>query len=297
MRYSLPISLAVHSAILLAAVIVLPSPDRYLVEELPSIPVDIVSIEELSQRQATIKAPEPKQVAEPAPPKIESKEEPAPQSKPAEEVAKAQPEEKSEPPPLAETVQPDPRELEKLIAESEAVMPAEQEKQAEAPVVRPKPRPRPPERKKKPKPLDVEKVAALLNKLNDDQTSPPERQLETGTPRQDSFDLASGRDARMSADELDWLRQKVRECWNPPVGVMEAEGLNVEVRFELDRSGSVSGAPQVLNNQPHPLFEVAAASAVRAVLRCQPYDRLPPEKYKIWHSIEFNFNPREMFAG
>ena len=86
MRYSLPISLGVHAAIVLAAVIVLPSPDRYQVEEPPSIPVDIVSIEELSQRQATIKAPEPKQVAQPAPPKIESKEEPVPQSKPAEEV-------------------------------------------------------------------------------------------------------------------------------------------------------------------------------------------------------------------
>jgi outer membrane biosynthesis protein TonB len=296
MRYSLPISLGVHAAIVLAAVIVLPSPDRYQVEEPPSIPVDIVSIEELSQRQATIKALEPKKVAQPAPPKVEPKDEPVPESKPAPEVEKAQREEKPEPPAPPEPSPPDAKELEKLIEQTEAAVPVETKKQAEAPVVKPKPRPRPPAKKKREQ-LDVEKVAALLNKLNEDRTAPPERQLETGTPQQDTFNLAAGSDARMSADELDWLRQKVRECWNPPVGVTEAESLQVHVQIELDRSGSVSGAPQVVNHQPHPLFDVAAASAVRAVLRCQPYDRVPPEKYESWHSIILNFDPRVMFSG
>lgn len=297
MRYSLPVSLSVHAAILLAAVIVLPSPDQYEVVEPPSIPVDIVSIEDISQRQATVKAPEPKPVVKPAPPRIEAKEEPIPEPKPAEEVAKAQLEASAEPaPPPAETKPPDAKELEKLIAESEPVEPVEEKKQTEAPVVKPRPRPRTPEKKNK-RQLDVEKVAALLNKIDEQQTSPPEMQKETGTPQQGSFDLASGSDARMSADELDWLKQKIRECWNPPVGVTEAQNLQVHVQIELDQAGSVSGAPQVVNRQPHPLFEVAASSAVRAVLRCQPYDRLPPEKYESWHSIILNFDPREMFAG
>jgi hypothetical protein len=298
MRYSLPASLCVHAAILLAAVIVLPSPDQYEVEEPLSIPVDIVSIEELSQRQATVKAPDPKPVAKPAQPKIEVKEEPIPQPKPAEEMAKAQLEAQPEPPPppVAETPPPDSRELERLITQSEAAKPVEEKMQAETLVVKPRPRPRLPEKKKQ-KQLDVEKVAALLNKINEDQTSPPEQLQEAGTPQQGSFDVASGRDARMSVDELDWLRQKIRECWNPPVGVTEAENLQVHVQIELDRSGSVSGVPQVVNRQPHPLFDVAASAAVRAVLRCQPYDRLPPEKFESWHSIILNFDPREMFAG
>jgi hypothetical protein len=69
MRYSLAISIAVHAAILLAAVIVLPAPDLFKVEDLESIPVDIVSIEELSQRKATVKAAEKKPAPTPAPPK------------------------------------------------------------------------------------------------------------------------------------------------------------------------------------------------------------------------------------
>ena len=297
MRYSLGVSLAIHAAILLAAVVVLPSPDQYEVEEPLSIPVDIVSIEDVSQRQATVKTPEPKPVAKPAPLKIEAKEEPIPQPKSAEEPAKAQLEAQPEPPPpAAAEPAPDQRELDRLIAQAAAAKPVEEKKQAEAPILKPKPRPRIPEKKKQ-KQLDIDKVAALLNKIDEDQASPPEKQEETGTPQQGSFDFASGSDARMSADELDWLQQKIRECWNPPVGVSEAQNLQVHVQIELDQSGSVSGAPQVVNRQSHPLFDVAASSAVRAVLRCQPYDRLPPEKYQSWHSIILNFDPREMFAG
>src|SRR5687767_15223447 len=99
MRYSIAISITVHAAILLAAVVALPAPDKYKVEDQESIPVDIVSIEELSQRKATVKAPAKKEVAKPAPPKVEVKEE-KPEQKPALEVKKAALEPQAEPEPL-----------------------------------------------------------------------------------------------------------------------------------------------------------------------------------------------------
>ena len=57
---SLATSLTIHVCILLIAVGVFQSPDEYVVEELESVPVDIVSLEEFSKRQATQKdAPPP----------------------------------------------------------------------------------------------------------------------------------------------------------------------------------------------------------------------------------------------
>jgi outer membrane biosynthesis protein TonB len=296
MRYSLAISIAVHAAILLAAVVALPAPDKYKVEEQDSIPVDIVSIEDLSQRKATVKAEEKKEVAKPAPPKLEV-EEKKPEPKPAPEVKKAalEPEAVPEPAPLPIEKQPDPKPLEELIKKTEKPEPRE-EKKAEAPAAKPKPKPD--KAKKKPqRELDIDKVAALLNKIDDEQASPPEIEENTGTPDQDEFDMASGEDAKLSANEIDWLRQRLRECWNPPVGVMEAQGLQVHVQIELDQSGAVLGQPTVVNQSMHPLFDVAASSAVRAVMRCQPFDRLPIAKYESWRSIIFNFDPREMFSG
>lgn len=295
MRYSLFISIAVHAAILLAAMIALPAPDKYKVEDLESIPVDIVSIEDLSQRKATVKAEEKKETVKPAPPKpvVEEK---MPEPKPAQEVKKAALEPQSEPEPKAEAAEkkPELEPLDELIKKTEE-LPKEKTKKAEAPA-KPKPKPDKP-KKKQVKELDIDKVAALLNKIDEEQASPPDIEEITGEPDQGEFDMASGEDAKITANEIDWLRQKLRECWNPPVGVMEAQGLEVHVQIELDQSGAVLGQPSVVNHSMHPLFDVAASSAVRAVLRCQPFDRLPIAKYESWRSIIFNFDPMEMFSG
>ncbi|HEY7766308.1 MAG TPA: cell envelope integrity protein TolA [Aestuariivirgaceae bacterium] len=295
MRYSLAISIAVHAAILLAAMIALPAPDKYKVEDLDSIPVDIVSIEDLSQRKATVKAAEKKETAKPAPPKpvVEEK---LPEPKPAPEVKKAALEPQSEPKPKAEAPEkkPELEPLDELIRKTEK-LPKEKTKKAEA-TAKPRPKPEKP-KKKQVEELDIDKVTALLNKIDDERASPSEMDEDTGTPDQGEFDMASGEDARLSANEIDWLRQRLRECWNPPVGVMEAHGLQVHVQIELDQSGAVLGQPAVVNHSMHPLFDVAASSAVRAVLRCQPFDRLPIAKYESWRNIIFNFDPMEMFSG
>jgi outer membrane biosynthesis protein TonB len=294
MRYSLAISITVHAAILLAAVVALPAPDKYKVEDQESIPVDIVSIEELSQRKATVKAEDKKEAVKPAPPKpkiVETK----PEEKLAEEVKKAalEPEAAPEPEPLPVAQQPDPKPLEELIKDTEKRKPREQKKAAASPA---KPKAKPENTKKK-RELDFDKVAALLNKIDDERASPPKIEELAGTPEQGDIDMASGDDAKLSANEIDWLKQRLRECWNPPAGVMEAQGLEVLVQIELDQSGAVLGQPAVVNQSMHPLFDVAASSAVRAVMRCQPFDRLPIAKFESWRSIIFNFDPREMFSG
>ncbi|MGE3832827.1 MAG: hypothetical protein AB7F76_17695, partial [Parvibaculaceae bacterium] len=58
MRASLTISLALHAAILACAFVVLPNPDEFKVEEQESIPIDIVSIEDVGKRQASAKVTE-----------------------------------------------------------------------------------------------------------------------------------------------------------------------------------------------------------------------------------------------
>ena len=58
MRWSLTTSLFLHAAILAAAFVVLPNPDEFKVEEQESIPVDIVSIEDLGNARRRRRPPE-----------------------------------------------------------------------------------------------------------------------------------------------------------------------------------------------------------------------------------------------
>ena len=57
------------------------------------------------------------------------------------------------------------------------------------------------------------------------------------------------------------------------------------------------GLPQIVNSSADPLFAMAAQSAVSAVMGCQPYDFLPPDKYDLWRENTINFNPNQMFRS
>ena len=42
-------------------------------------------------------------------------------------------------------------------------------------------------------------------------------------------------------------------------------------------------------------FRTAAEAAVRAILRCSPFE-LPVNQYSEWKQMNLTFNPREMFG-
>jgi colicin import membrane protein len=124
------------------------------------------------------------------------------------------------------------------------------------------------------------------------------RQIVTGSLVNPTASLgtASANAPELSQNEVDALRAQLMGCWNPPVGVADAKNLIVVVRFALNRDGSVSGEPSVVNHDNNALFQVAAESATRAVRRCQPF-RLPAAKYEAWRDVEVKFDPNEMFRG
>lgn len=320
MRWSLATSLIVHACILLWAVVVLPSPDEYDVEELESVPVDIVTLEEFSKRQARqedVPEPEPEK---PVAPKIKVEpeiKEIAP--KPSEDIKQAArepqpepaPKPAKEPEPVAEPAPPEPEPLEELIKQSEEVVPEpepqpepEPEKAAKAPVPLPRDKPRDLVRKvvqakepeeKKPA-FNTDDVAALLNKIDETRSAPPLSSELNGAPKPDDITSLIGTDDRISANELDWLRQRIGRCWNVPAGARNAQNLIVKVRIQMDPLGNVMGQPRIINRSDHPVFDAAARSALAAVIGCQPYDKLPAEKYSSWKDMIINFDPSLMLA-
>jgi hypothetical protein len=38
-------------------------------------------------------------------------------------------------------------------------------------------------------------------------------------------------------------------------------------------------------------------SAIRALRKCQPYNMLPPDKYKDWKTLDLSFTPHDMAGG
>ncbi len=299
MRLGLLVSSLFHAMMLLAAVTGLPAPERYKVAKTTSLPVELLTVAEftrLQKKSEPVKKPlakekpssKPKPVHKAPSEKVEPAPapEPAPKPEPAPPKAAAVPP-KPEPEP-APRPKPKPRAEPKPEPKPKAV---KKTKTRLASVPLPRRKPKPPRRKVKPKrQFNPDKIAALLNKVPDEA-----RAAEREAPAPPRPGAPSGVDMKLTMSELDALRVQISQCWSPPIGVEDAQDLQIRLKLKLKRDGSLAGPPVLVNSGSDLLFQVAAESAIRAVRRCQPY-ALPPEKYETWRDVNVTFDPREMFG-
>ena len=134
----------------------------------------------------------------------------------------------------------------------------------------------------------TDEVASLLNKekgsgggaKNSDQKASAGAKKSTGG-------------TKLTQSEMDSLRGQIQACWNVPVGVENAESLQVSVRFSLDQSGMLANRPKVTASSGNRQMD---ESAVRAISRCgEKGYQLPADKYDAWQDVVVNFDPSEMF--
>ena len=328
MRTGLTISSVAHATVLLWAVLTF-SADPLQSAPSDSVPVDIISTTEFTQMTQGSKtakkqeAPKPlvdkqgekkptpdpvqkvtekKEIEatknEPTPPteQPEKKPDPKPEPPKPQPKAEAKPEpKKPEPQPKAEA-KPEPKKPEpKVDPIAEALKKDDSKKKEEPKQAEAKPVPTPPKKVEPPKPqpkFDPSKISALLDKRD------PQRQAATGETinRTASLGVPTGSVATLTQRDIHASRAQIQACWHPPPGALEARDLVVDVRLQLNRDGSVSAEPQVMNRGSHPQFQVAAEAARRAIKRCAPY-KMPIAKYDLWQDVEVRFDPREMYRG
>jgi len=270
LKRSVIVSGVLHVAVIVGATVAWPHALHLPDESPPVVPVDLVTIADVTNIAPTVKEPE-----KPPPP-------------PPEEQAPPPPEAAAPPPPQAEVAPPD---LDKVPIPK----PKEPEQNASsAPVnpVRPRRKPMPDAQQK----FDVDSVLALLDKRAPKAVAPPPNakpaeQTVKGLGAQDAFTM----------DIKDALLAQMRECWNVPVGAPNPEQLIVQVRVFLAQDGSLAQPPQLepasrAAAAANPYMRTAAEAALRAVNVCEPYKRLPREKYDAWREIVMTFDPSKMIG-
>jgi colicin import membrane protein len=261
-----------------------------------SLPVDIISDTQFSQltkgnknapkaetpKPLVDKIGEAKPVDTPTPKVVEKpeikpipKEEPVeqkpPEPKPMESVAeKKPPKVEPKPDPIAEALK---KEDMKKAAEAKAKAIAE--------------------KKKKQPEFNPDKIAALLDKRD------PQRPGALGdtTNKEPTLGTATGSAPALSQSEIDALRSRLAQLWNPPAGALNPQDMVVKIRVKIGRDGKLAGPPMVLTSGQGSVFEAARDGAVRALFQAQPYEMLRPDHYDLWKEMEITFDPREMIPG
>jgi outer membrane biosynthesis protein TonB len=280
MKTASAISTGLHAAVLLWALVSF-SGKTFEVTPAESLPVDLVSEKDFSEITKGVKtapkAPIPKPLVE----KVG-------ETKPADDPAPKLTEKKEIKPQKEETAEPKPIPKPDTIAEKLKKQ-DDQKKQAKAEPPRLPPRKPPP----KPQPkFEPDKIAALLD------TRAPQRNAATGEQiSAPTLGLAHGTAAHLSQSEIDALRARLRQCWNPPVGALDAANMSVIFRVIFRRDGSIEQNPVLVQGPASQFGPAMAESALRALLQCQPYTMLKPEHYDQWKDMQITFDPHDMFGG
>lgn len=242
--------------------------------------------------------PTPTPVVEPEP-QPEPAPQPEPQPVPTPEVAAApQPQQEVKPDPVPEPV------------EAEAPQPQEEAfklpTNAPAPQVRPQPpqaqTAQTPERREPERPKQQRRETAASDskseKIEDQVAALLNRERASGGGAKRSTDQAAlgGRQttgAQLTQGERDAIIAQLRSCWNVPVGAEGSSDLTTKVRFRLDPSGTLEGAPVVEQASGNRQFDESTTRAIR--ICSQRGFQLPAAKYDTWSEVVVNFSPRDMF--
>ncbi len=268
MRFGVLASVLLHLCAVGLAFVSLPDFLRTKVVEAPVIPVELIREAELSKK-TSVPAASPK-----------------PKPKPPEEK-KAPPEERKPEPPKVEEKTPEPNN------EPPPVVP----EKTKEPEKKPESKKSPP---KKAEDLDLDALEALVDKSRKNQQQAADDPGDTDIVA-DRAREAIGAGDRLTASEIDKMRAAVSRCWNASaiIGAPQPENLIVEIDIDLNRDGTLSGAPRVVNAleinlSGNRFWKVAEQNAVRAVQACQPYDFFDPARYQEWKAFTLNFDPSIM---
>lgn len=280
MKSSLMKSSAFHAVLLIICMVGLPI-FRSNTEIIPeAVPIEIATVDDLSQ---TDKAPARADVEKPKPEEKPEKELEKPRTatnksetmqKPV--LDKPKPVEKPKPPePLADDV-------------------ADPDKKAEE---KPKEKPKPPEKKPEVQQEQKDAFSSLLKNLEETKPVAAEQKTEAPQVGETPSPVATLTD-RLAVNEITArLSRQLGFCWNALAGAKYAEDQIVAIRISVNPDRTVRDAQVVdqLRYSTDTYFRAAADSALRALRHpnCTPLD-LPQDKYDLWKSITFNFDPSLM---
>jgi outer membrane biosynthesis protein TonB len=265
MRNSVYLSAAAHASVIVLALVAFPSPEELPPVETRALPVELVTVDEMTNLMSTKKVDNPKPVEKPEPPKPEEPEKPKPEEpKPEPKPVPPQPEEKVEPVPEEKV-----------------------EKKEEKPVEKKVEKPTPPKKEPPKKTFDAANIAQLLDKAPD--TAPKAEAVEA----KEDFQSPTTDDpsAALTMSETDALRQRIEGCWKVRdlMGNADADKFRARLRILISQDGQVIGKPSIVDISNVTGSRVFAERAISAVLSCAPYDFLPANKYSSWRENVFTF--------
>jgi hypothetical protein len=237
------------------------------------IPVEIVTPQELAEKQAP--AAEPPTDNKPA----ETKPEPQPDFSLLDKPAAA-----TAPPPVAP---PAPA----ARPQKQAALAARPPQQAAPPPSQPAaPAYKPPE-------PDVSIKYQVLLGLPPDISPLPPAPAQAGNKGDDKFDGPATDAADIASTLIAEFRRHLKTCAKLPASLSGADDVKVKLRVLMTPEGRLAAEPILIEASASMKGPLLMQGAIRALQACQPYAMLPADRYGEWKVLDLNFTPQDFTSG
>ena len=237
------------------------------------IPVEIVTVQDLAEKQSP-----------PEPAIAESKPEPAPTPQPDFSLLD-KPAEASMPQPSPQPAappQPAPPQRQAALA---AQRPDQPPPQAAAPAYKP------------PEPDLSIKYQVLLGLPPDLSPTLPAAPPQAGKKGDDDFDAPATESADIASSLVAEFRRHLKTCSKLPASLSSADDVKVKLRVLMTPEGRLAADPILIEASASMKGPLLMQGAVRALQACQPYAMLPVDRYGEWKVLDLGFTPRDFSGG
>jgi len=239
------------------------------------IPVEIVTPQELAEKQAP-----------PDEPPAENKPEPAPTPQPDFSLLD-KPAAASPPPPTAQPA-PAARQQQAALATPRAAQPqsvASPPPQAAASGYKP------------PEPDISIKYQVLLGLPPDLSPALSPAPAQGPNKGDDNFDAPAIEAADIASTLVAEFRRHLKTCSKLPASLASNDDVKVKLRVLMTPDGRLAGEPILIEASASMKGPLLMQGAIRALSACQPYAMLPVDRYGEWKVLDLSFTPRDFSAS
>lgn len=295
MLRGLPVSILLHAGIVAAGSIVLPRLGQPLEQEAAIVPIELVTVSEMTNIAPRIERETEEPESEEPPPLEDYLEDLDTVEPPEEDATEEEVLAPEEAPPPPQEAEPEP------VPEDDSEEEPPQEPEAE-----PEPDPEPERETPLIEQEPEDPLAAVLGDASnlfdktprEPQRAPPqapEPELEDEQPRRSTERAGAGERTGNTAAVETLITSQLTYCWDDVDDLPNPERLNVTVRIQLNRDGTLKRDAELVRPARMPIgdrpMQVAIERALRATRKCAPY-RIPEqalEYYADWSDVTINF--------
>jgi hypothetical protein len=238
------------------------------------IPVEIVTPQELAEKQAP-----------PDEPPAETKPEPQPDFSLLDKPAAA-----TAPPPAAPPVPAARPQKQAALATPRAAQPPPPSQQVAPPPSQPAPAYKPPE-------PDVSIKYQVLLGLPPDLGPLPPAPAQARNKGDDNFDGPATDAADIASTLIAEFRRHLKTCSKLPAALSGADDVKVKLRVLMTPDGRLAAEPILIEASASMKGPLLMQGAIRALQACQPYAMLPADRYGEWKVLDLSFTPQDFSAS